>query len=101
MTDTPDSDSVADWKKLRVGDRIRFVHMPTEFAKPGYQIHRDTLRVYRRLIARCRPVRVFRLDAWKLPWIHCRFRRKNGRIEHHSLAINHDGWVLVITRKKN
>lgn len=86
------------WKRLRIGDCVRFVRMPTEFAKPGYRIHRETLRVYRRLIARRRAVRVFKLDAWKLPWIRCQFRRRDGRWEYHSLAINHDGWVLVKPR---
>jgi hypothetical protein len=87
-----------DWQKLRVGDRVRFVAIPTEFSRPGYFVHRDTLRVYRRLIERRRPVRVAYLDDWKLPWIRCQFRRKDGRIEYHSLAINHDGWIRVRPR---
>jgi len=87
-----------DWKKLRVGDRVRFVSMPTEFSRPGYYVHRDTLRVYRRLIQRRRAVRVVYLDDWKLPWIRCQFRCKDGRIEYHSLAINHDGWDRVRPR---
>lgn len=87
-----------NWRKLRVGDRVRFVYMPTEFAQPGYLIHRETLTVYRRLIARHRPVRVFKIDAWKVPWIRCQFRHKDGRWECHSLAINHDGWVRVRPR---
>jgi hypothetical protein len=33
-----------------------------------------------------------------MPWIHCRFRRKDGRIEYHWLLINHDGWVRVRKR---
>jgi hypothetical protein len=37
---------------------------------------------------------------WKVPWIRCRFRRKDGRIEYHALAINHDGWVRVRFREK-
>ena len=90
-----------DWRRLRVGDRIRFVSMPTEFSRPGYFVHPETLRVYRRLIERRRPVRVAFLDDWddsKAPWIRCQFRRKDGRIEYHSLMINHDGWVRVKSR---
>jgi hypothetical protein len=87
-----------DWRKLRVNDRIRFVHMPTEFSRPGYFVHRDTRRVYRRLIERGRSVRVFMIDEWKLPWIRCQFRLEDGRIEYHWLAINHDGWVRVQRR---
>ena len=90
-----------DWRKLRVGDRIRFVSMPTDISQPGYVVHRDTLRVFQRLIERRRPVRVAFLDQWgdgKAPWIRCRFRRKDGRIEYHSLMIDHDGWVRVRAR---
>jgi len=83
-----------------MGDRVRFVHMPTEFLRPGYLLHRDTRRVYQRLLDRKRPVRVCEIDGWNVPWIHCRFRRKDGRIEYHWLAINHDGWVRVRSRPK-
>jgi hypothetical protein len=92
-----------DWRDLRIGDRIRFVSMPTEFARPGYFVHRDTLRVYRRLIERRRPVRIAYFGDWgdqKVPWIRCQFCRKDGRIEYHSLMINHDGWVRVRPRAK-
>jgi hypothetical protein len=92
-----------DWRNLRVGDRIRFVNMPTEFSRPGYFVHRDTLRVYRRLIERRRPVRVAWLEdcgEWTAPWIRCQFRRMDGRIEYHSLMINHDGWVRVKHRPR-
>jgi hypothetical protein len=82
-----------DWRKLRVGDRLGFVNRPTVFTHPGYFVHRDTLRVCRRLIERRHPLRVVYLDDWKLPWIRCQFRRKDGRIDYHSLAINRDGWV--------
>ncbi|HWA96923.1 MAG TPA: hypothetical protein VG713_00455 [Pirellulales bacterium] len=73
--------------------------MPSEFAQHGYSIHRDTLRVYRRLIERGRPMRVFKIDAWKSPWVRCQLRRTDGRFEYHALAINHDGWVRVRPRK--
>ena len=83
------------WQRLKVGDQVRFVAMPSEFSTPGYYVHPHTLSVYRRLIARRRPVRVFKIDEWKFPWIRCQFRRKDGRWEYHSLAINHDGLVRV------
>ena len=90
-----------NWRKLRVGDRVRFVHMPTEFCRPGYSVHRDTRRTYKRLIERGRSVRVYKIDAWRLPWVRCQFRLKDGRIEYHYLAINHDGWVSVKPRGAN
>jgi hypothetical protein len=88
------------WKSLRVGDRIRIVEVPSEFFHEGYYIHRDTLRAYRRLVARGRPLRVCKVDEWSVPWVRCCFRRKNGRWEHHSLAVNHDGLVRVKPRKE-
>ena len=89
------------WRRLRVGDRIRLVEIPREFSQPGYFIHRDTMRVYKRLLARRRSLRVYRIDEWGHPWIHCQFRRKDGRWDYHSLAVNHDGLVLVRPRRKN
>ena len=87
-----------NWRKLRVNDRIRLVQMPTEFSQPGFFVHRDTRRACRRLIERGRSVRVFMIDEWKLPWVRFQFRLKDGRIEYHRLAINHDGWVRVQRR---
>ena len=88
------------WKRLKVGDRVRIVQMPTDFSQPGYFVHRHTLRAYRKLIARNRPLRVSKIDDWKMPWVRFQFRRKDGRIEYHSMRFNHDGLVLVKPRKK-
>jgi hypothetical protein len=87
------------WRTLKVNDQIRIVEVPTEFSRPGYYIHRDTLRAYKRLVARGRPLRICEIDAWCIPWIHFRFRRSNGRLEYHWLAVNHDGIVKVQPRK--
>jgi hypothetical protein len=89
---------VEQWRELRVGDRIRIVRMPTGVDAPGYTSHRDTRRLYQRLIARRRSSRVFEIDDWGLPWIRCRFCRKHGIWEYHSLAINDDSWVRVKPR---
>ena len=62
---------------------------------PGGGLHAETRDLYLRLIARGRPSRVFQIDEYGLPWIRCRFRRKNGKWENHWLAINDDSWVLV------
>ena len=86
------------WRELCVGDRIRLVAMPSEFAEPGYLLHPSTRRAYERLIERRRPVRISHLDDWGLPWIKCQFRDAAGRWERHWLAFNHEGWVRVGSR---
>ena len=86
---------VESWRDLRIGDRIRLVAMPGEFAQPGYHLPPCTRRVYERVITKRRPVRVCRIDERGLPWIDCRFREENGGLVYHSLAFNHDGWVRV------
>ena len=77
--------------------------MPTEFCRDSYQLHRDTYLTYQKLIERGRAgcsVRVSDIDDWKMPWVRFQLRSKDGRIEYHSMLINHDGWVLVKHRKK-
>jgi hypothetical protein len=86
------------WKQLRVGDRVRLTEVPPEFLQEGYHIHKDTMRVYKRLVARRRPLRVYEIDEYGHPWVECRFRRKNGKYEIHWLAFNHDGIVKVKRR---
>ena len=86
------------WRELRVGDRIRVVRMPSGVDAPGYTFHRDTRRLYQRLIDRHRPSRVSEVDELGLPWIRCRFLSEDGFGEHHWLAINDDSWVRVKRR---
>jgi hypothetical protein len=83
------------WRELPIGDRIRFVAIPSEFDQPGYYLHPCTARVYERLISRGRTVRVSRIDEWGIPWMSCRFGENDGRWGYHSLAFNQDGWVRV------
>jgi len=86
---------------LKVGDRIRIVAVPGE-GIPGYVIDRDTVRVYRMLVARGTPVRISFIDEYDQPWYYCRFRKKNGRNEWHSLGIqaDDDNWVSVKPRRR-
>jgi hypothetical protein len=72
--------------------------MPWAAYTPGVSFFPETRRLYRKLIARKRPVRVFQIDEYRLPWISCRFRLPSGRWEHHWLAINDDSWVQVKPR---
>lgn len=85
---------------LKVGDRIRITSVPGE-GNPDYYIHPDTVRVYKKLIKRNRPVRIYELQDG-VPWYECRFRRKNGQLEYHFLAVYEDdnNWVKVNERNK-
>jgi hypothetical protein len=66
-----------DWQTLRIGDRIRFVSMPTGFSRNN--CHEETLEAYRTLIARRRLVRVYKLDEFNMPWIQFRVQQSDGR----------------------
>ena len=88
------------WRDLKVGDRIRIVRMPWDAVQPRCVFFPETRRLYKKLIARRRSVRVFQIDEWQHPWISCRFRRKNGSWEIHWLKVNDDSWVKVKTRSQ-
>jgi hypothetical protein len=79
---------------------VRIVQMPSGFDTPNKYFPTETRRLYKRLIERGRPVRVWFVDEWKTPWISCRFRDKKGNWEWHSLAIDDDSWVRVKHRAK-
>lgn len=87
--------------RLKVGDRIRIIDVPGK-GIPGYYLHSDTRRVFKKLIVRNRSLRIYQIDEYGCAWYACRFMRKNGRWEHHFLAIydEEDNWVKVKPSKK-
>jgi hypothetical protein len=87
--------------ELKIGDRIRISAIPGE-GQPNYYLHRDTRRVFKKLIARGRSVRICEIHEDGAPWYHCRFRMKNGRYEYHWLGVydHEDNWVLVKPRSR-
>jgi hypothetical protein len=86
--------------ELKVGDKIRIVAIPGE-GIPNYTLHRDTRSVYKKIIARKRSVRIYEIDEYNQPWYAVKFYRKNGKWEHHILAVMEDdtNWVPVMSRK--
>jgi hypothetical protein len=60
-------------------------------------MHRDTRRLFRRLITRRRSLRICEIDDDGLPWIRCRFFHR-GRWEHHALTIIENCWTRVKAR---
>jgi hypothetical protein len=86
------------WRDLRVGDRIRIVKLPWYANLPDYTFPQCTRQLFKKLIARRRSLRICKVDKDGLPWIHCRFRMKNGLWEYHGLMMNDDSWVRVKSR---
>lgn len=86
---------------LGIGDRIKIIKMPGE-GVPGYYLDPDTKRVFKKLIARGRSLRIARIDEYGTPWYACRFRMNSGRWEWHDLAVSEldDNWVWVTTRRE-
>jgi hypothetical protein len=86
-------------RNLKVGDHVRLVHFPPEYL-PRHTLHADTRRLYKYLLARRRPVKVYLIDEMGLPWIECRLRHKDGRMEWHGLLIGTEtGWTKVKGRQ--
>lgn len=86
-------------KKLKVGDKIRILDVPGKDI-PGYYIHKDTVRVYKKIVARKRAVRISNIDEYDQPWYTCKFRCNNGTWEWHSLVVMEDDTNWVRVRKK-
>jgi hypothetical protein len=87
--------------KLKIGDKIRIIRVPGE-GIPNYYIHRDTVRVYKKIIARRQPVRINRIDEYGSRWFSCRFKMQNGTWEWNYLAVYEDdnNWVIVKRKSK-
>jgi hypothetical protein len=66
--------------QLRVGDRVMITGVPGE-GVANYYIHRDTVRVFKKLIARKCPVRIRRIDEYGTPWYLCSSRNETERLK--------------------
>jgi hypothetical protein len=70
------------------------VTLPSEFHSEDYHIHRDTLRVYKAILGRNKPLKIKEIDEDGIPWVEFREKRR-GKNLIHSLAFNHDGFKLI------
>lgn len=87
-----------DPKSLQVGDRVRFVSLPDEWARRGYTVHGESIEFMKQMIKRSWPARVYQIDEHGYPWIAARIR-ENGQYHHHTWAImEFTGWRLVQRR---
>lgn len=87
--------------ELKIGQKIRIVAVPG-VDEPDYYIHPDTVRAYKKVIARKRAVTISKFDEFDAPWFSVILKGKNGRKEWLSFGVFDDdkNWVAVRPRKK-
>ena len=87
-----------DPKKLKVGDKIKFVALPEEWNVPGITLHAEDLAFMKKMIKRKWQSRVYRISEDGYPWSRARMK-KRGRFEYHEWGIyEKTGWRLVRKR---
>lgn len=87
-----------DPKSLKVDDRVRFIALPDEWERPGYQLPKESLAFMKAMIKRTWSSRVYMIDEYGTPWIEARMRQR-GRYVHHSWGIlESTGWRKVVRR---
>lgn len=82
------------WEKLKAGDMVLLVKMPSEFSNKDYCIHKDTLRVYKAILNGNKPLKIKSIDEDGIPWAEFREEYRGSKLKH-FLAFNHDGLKLV------
>jgi hypothetical protein len=91
-----------DPKSLKVGDRVRFVAIPTEWSQPDFTVQPCDRSFMKKMICRTWPSRIDKIDEYGQPWISARIREKDGKFHFHSWAIfESTGWRLVNRRVVN
>jgi len=85
---------MAKAQTLKIGDRVRVVRLPPVWSTPGWHVPRSTREIYRLMISRRRPVRIYEVD-FTGAWVHLQVRTKRGRLEHHDLTLDDGCWVKV------
>ena len=90
------------WRTLKVGDRVRMVEIPSPSGtfRDWMTMHAETRRAYRYLLQRKHPLTICRIDEYGFPWVKFQFRGRRGRMEYHSMALNHGGLKLVQRRRQ-
>jgi len=75
---------------------VRYLRIPGE-GVPGYFMVQETLRLFKRLVAKGTVLRIYTIDEYKNPWARVRFKNQRGRWEVHDLAVFDDDadWELV------
>lgn len=87
--------------QLKVGDLVRFVSIPDEWARRGFHVHRESIQFMKRMIRRKWPARVYRLDESGYPYIHAMIRQRGKRYWHTWMITESSGWRKVCRRIRN
>ena len=87
-----------DPRKLKVGDRVRFVAMPDEWSQPNITLPRESRAFMKAMIKRRFPSRVYEIDEYGLPWIMARLK-VGDKYKLHTWGIGEStGWRRVKKR---
>lgn len=84
-----------DPKTLKVGDLVRFVELPAEWAAAGCAVSADSVELMKRLIGRPWPARVCRVDQEGYPWIRAVTIDGGRRFYHDWMIRESTGWRQV------
>ena len=92
-----------DRTKLKIGDRIRLLHVPQGDLEQRQRELREgtedagwTANTIERIIAQDSVVTISAIDEYGLPWFEYRLQSPSGDIEDHSLAIMEDeSWSMA------
>ena len=80
--------------RLRLGDRIRIVRLPSELSQEWFHDHPDTLRLYQHLIASQEGLGRDRSTRKAAPGSNANFPKGLG-CDNNSLAMDDDSWDRV------
>ncbi len=87
-----------DPKSLRIGDLVRFVSLPEEWADPRWSVPAESLALMKKMIQRTWPSRVYEVDQQGQPWIRARIRV--GKLYHdHTWAITEQSGLRRVNRR--
>lgn len=90
---------MSDPRKLKPGDRVRFIVIPDERSQPNVTVPEESREFMEKMIKRRFSSRVNRIDEYGHPWIEARIK-VGERIEWHRWAITETtGWRKVKKRK--
>jgi hypothetical protein len=87
-------------RRLKLGDRIHLVRFPPIWDDPNHRVPRSTRAVYRKLMARRRPLVISEIDERGLPWIEAQLRGRHGGIAYHFFVVDDGCWARVRPRSR-